>query len=79
MVLSMYVTLCKNVCHIQVFLLFSNPAHKTKTGITNRWEITDSNPPGPIKYLANQQPVLGFAVLSTNLSIMCKIAGPKPI
>jgi hypothetical protein len=30
-------------------------------------------------YQDNQQQVLGFAVLSINLSIMCKIAGPKPI
>ncbi len=30
-------------------LYFSNPTHKTKTGIANRWEITNSNPAGPIK------------------------------
>ncbi len=31
------------------YLLFSNPTHGTKTGTTNRWETTNSNPPGPIK------------------------------
>jgi hypothetical protein len=30
------------------YLLFSNPAHKTKTGTANRWETTNSNPTGPI-------------------------------
>jgi hypothetical protein len=25
------------------------PTHKTKTGTSNRWETTISNPPGPIK------------------------------
>jgi hypothetical protein len=77
---AQYVTLQKHLPHPSFSsLLFSNPAHKTKTQITNSWEINDSNPPCPIKYLANQQQVLRFAVLSSNLSIMCKIAGPKPI
>jgi hypothetical protein len=30
------------------YLLFSKSTHKTKIGTTNRWEITNSNPPGPI-------------------------------
>jgi hypothetical protein len=29
-------------------------------------------------YLANQQQVLGFAVPIASLSMLCKIAGPKP-
>ncbi len=39
------------------YLLFSNPAHKTKTGIADRWETTNSNPPGPIKL--SSQPTAG--------------------
>jgi hypothetical protein len=31
-----------------IYLLFSNPAHKTKTGITYRWETTNNKPHGPI-------------------------------
>jgi hypothetical protein len=42
------------------YLLFSNPAHKTKTGTANRWETTNSNPPRESNYLANQQEVFGF-------------------
>ncbi len=39
------------------YLLFSNSTHKTKTGIPNRWETTNSsNPSGLITYyLANQK------------------------
>jgi hypothetical protein len=29
-----------------ITFFFSNPTHKTKTGITNRWETSNSNPPG---------------------------------
>jgi len=32
------------------YLRFSKPTYKTKTGTaTNRWETTNSNPPGPTK------------------------------
>ncbi len=31
------------------YLLISKPAHKTKIGTGNRWETTNSNPPGLIK------------------------------
>jgi hypothetical protein len=31
-----------------VIYLFSNPAHKTKTGTGNRWQTTNSKPPGQI-------------------------------
>ncbi len=31
------------------YLPFSNPTQKTKTGTANRWETTNSNPPGLIK------------------------------
>jgi hypothetical protein len=41
---------CKKISWIQVWLFtFSNPTQKTKTGTANRWETTNSNPPGPIK------------------------------
>ncbi len=35
------------------YLLFSNPAHQTKTGTANMWETTNCNPSGQIK-LSNQ-------------------------
>ncbi len=47
MVLSMWT--CKNISHIQVYLLFSNPTHKTKAGTANRWESTNQSPPRSIK------------------------------
>jgi hypothetical protein len=31
-----------------VIYLFSNPAHKTKTGIASRWQTSNSKPPGQI-------------------------------
>jgi hypothetical protein len=48
------------------YLLFSNPAHKTKTGTASRWETTNSNPARQSNYLANQQEVFGFAVPFTS-------------
>ncbi len=42
---------CNNISHIQVYsclFFLDNPTHKTKTGITNRWETTNSKAPGPI-------------------------------
>jgi hypothetical protein len=45
-----YVTLQKYFPHPSlVIYFFSNPTHKTKTGTSNRWETTSSNPAGPIK------------------------------
>jgi hypothetical protein len=59
----------------------SNPTHKTKTGITNRWETTNSKAPGPIMakgaesrriyYTPFWQVLLGCAVLFTSLSKQC--------
>jgi hypothetical protein len=60
------------------YLLFSNPTHKPENGTANRWETTNSNPPGPIKQSGKSQHMLGFAVPFTGLSILCKNAGPKP-
>jgi hypothetical protein len=41
----------KNISPIKVLLhlLFSNPTHKTKIGIANRWETTNTNRPRPIE------------------------------
>jgi len=36
-------------------LLLSKPTHKTETGTAYKWETTNSNPPGPIIYLANHK------------------------
>jgi hypothetical protein len=36
------------------FILFSNPTRKTKIETANRWETTNSKPPGPI-IMANQK------------------------
>ncbi len=60
-----------------VIYLFSNTSHKTKIGIVNRWETTNSNPPGPIKL--SSQSTEGSAVPFTSLSsILWKNVGPKP-
>jgi hypothetical protein len=42
---------CKKnlISKFSYLLLFPHPTHKTKTGTTNKWETTNSNPPGPIK------------------------------
>jgi hypothetical protein len=37
-----------------LLLLFSNPTRKTKIETANRWETTNSKPPGPI-IMANQK------------------------
>jgi hypothetical protein len=37
----------------------SNHTHKTKTGTANRWETTDSHPPGSIKL--SGQPIAGVS------------------
>jgi hypothetical protein len=60
-----------------VIYFFSNPTHKTKTWIANRWETAPTHL-DQSNYLANQQQVLGFAIPFTNLSMHCKSAGPKP-
>jgi hypothetical protein len=76
----------------QYFCLFffDNPTHKTKTGITNRRETTNSKAPGPIMakgaesrriyYTPFWQVLLGCAVLllaSANNATK-KNVGPKP-
>jgi hypothetical protein len=64
----------KNLASKLSYLLFPHPTHKTKTGTTNEWQTTNSNPPRPIK-LSSQLQALGFAVSITSLSIRCKILG----
>jgi len=87
------VTLQKYFSHPSLVIhLFFNLAHKTKTGTANRWETTNSKPLGPIIMIGKSETgsssqilfitlvwqVLGFAVPFTNLSRLCKNAGPKP-
>ncbi len=50
-------------------LHFSNPMHKA--GTANRWETTNSNPPGLIKLFSQQHQVLWFAMPFTSLSTLC--------
>ncbi len=40
-----------NISHVQVLVtyFFCNHTHKTETGTANMWEVTNSNPSGPIK------------------------------
>jgi hypothetical protein len=40
----------QNISHVQfkLFTFFPNLTHKTKTGIANMWETTNSKPPEPI-------------------------------
>jgi hypothetical protein len=42
--------LWKSISHIQVLVIYfiPNPTHQTRTGIANRWETTNSKPPGRI-------------------------------
>jgi hypothetical protein len=69
---AQYVALQKYFSHpsLVIYFFFSNATHKTKTGIANRWETTNSN---RIK-LSRQWTtnVIGFAVPFTSLSILCK-------
>ncbi len=75
------------------YLPFSNPTHKNKTGTANRWETTNSKPPGPIIMIGQSQTGNGsqiifislfvwqgldFAMPFTSLSKLCKNVGPKP-
>jgi hypothetical protein len=72
------------------YLLFSNPTHKTKSGTANRWETTNSNPPGLIIMIgksetrSNSQIIfitlfsLGFAMRFARLGKLWKNAVPKP-
>jgi len=52
------------------YLLFSNPAHQTKTGTANRWRLLIATHLDQSNYLANQQQDLDFAVSFTSLSIL---------
>ncbi len=55
------------------YLLFSNPMHKTKTGNANWLEITNTNPPGPIKLSKCSASGVSVVVHFTNLSKLCEI------
>jgi hypothetical protein len=44
---------------VQKYLLFSNPAHKTKIRTADRWETTNSKPPVPISQ-SDVRPCCGF-------------------
>ncbi len=48
MVLNTYVILQNYFSHPSFIFIFSNPTHKTKIGIANRWETTNNKPLGPI-------------------------------
>jgi hypothetical protein len=58
------------------YILFSNPAHKTKTGTANRWETTNSNPPKPIKL--SSQSRAGVRPCCAIYQPLFQNAGPKP-
>jgi hypothetical protein len=68
---------CKNNSHIQVLVtnFFSNPTHKTKIGTASMWDITNSNPVGPIKsnHLPDQKqgPVTKY-----NLTVFIRLTAP---
>jgi len=78
-------SMCKNISRIQVhnYLLFSNPTDKTKIKTPNRWETTNSHPPG----LVNQEAVDNhiyytllwqvFAMPFTSLSKLSKFFEPN--
>jgi hypothetical protein len=67
------VTLQKYFSHPSlVIYFFPTPPIKLKLGLQMVGRLDQSI------YMANQQQVLGFAMPFTSLSIMCKIAGPKP-
>ncbi len=75
-----YVTLQKKKFTFEFsYLLFSNPTHKIKTGIANWLEITNSNPPRPIKLSKCLTSSVSIGVHFTNLSKLCKIVGYSTI
>ncbi len=56
----------------------SNSTYKTEIGITKGKRLLITTHLDQSNHLANQQPLLGFALPFASLSIMCKNAGPKP-
>ncbi len=87
---------CKNIFHIRVliiYLLFCNPAHKTKTRTANRWELLIANHLNQSLWSANRKqgsPVKSYLLHSSlggaqlcsacyqPLSKVSKSAGAKP-
>jgi hypothetical protein len=59
-------------------LFCSNSTYKTETGIAKGGRLLITTHLDQSNHLANQQPLLGFALPFASLSIMCKNAGPKP-
>ncbi len=59
-------------------LFCSNSTYKTETGIAKGGRLLIKTHLDQSDHLANQQPLLGFALPFASLSIMCKNAGPKP-
>ncbi len=55
------------------YLHFSNPTHKTKTGTSNRWQMTNSKPPGPTIMIGES--IYGAAV--TLYSLHSSLAGVR--
>jgi hypothetical protein len=53
---AQYVTLQKYFLHSSsVLFFFFIPTHKIKTGTANRWETTNSKPPGPITTIGRSE------------------------
>jgi hypothetical protein len=74
-----YVTLQKYFSHPSIVIyFFPTPPIKLKLGLQMGGRLLIATHLDQSNYLANQQQVLGFAMPFTSLSIMCKIAGPKP-
>jgi hypothetical protein len=93
-VLSMWP--CKNISHIQVLFTFScNFTHSIETETANRWETTNSKPPGRIIMIGQSETqeeeavrwdciyytllYHSFVAPFTSLSKVCKHAGAKII
>jgi hypothetical protein len=58
-------------------LFCSNSMYKTETGIAKGRRLQITTHLDQSNHLANQHPLLGFALPFASLSIMCKNAGPK--
>jgi hypothetical protein len=49
------------------YLPFFNPTHQNKTGTANRWETTNSKPPGPITMIGQSQTGSGSQIIFITL------------
>jgi hypothetical protein len=76
---AQYVTLQKYFSYPSlVIYFFRTPPIKLKLVLQIGRRLLIASHLNQSNYLANQQQVIGFAVLFTNLNILCEIAGPKP-